>query len=205
MRSELPLLASIEIASPCPMSWATMEGSETKRYCDSCKLHVHDLSSMTSQEAETLLRTHSGELCVRYTPDSEGRVLTDEFPTPLRPLRSLVLKYCATAAAFVMLLITTGIHQASAETKPSAGKSPTTKKLVKKAPTTSKSVRLGRRLAPPALAKPAPKAEGRPLMGEPTSRAVTPPLLGKPVTKPANPAEVEKRYFLGQVMAKQGD
>src|SRR5438105_3547467 len=115
MRSELPLLATLQIAAPCPMSWARMDGNETRRYCDSCRLHVHDLSAMTAEEAETLPQTHQGELCGRYTRGSEGHILTSAFPTPLRPLRSLLLKHGATVAAFVMLLLNAGIHQVSAQ------------------------------------------------------------------------------------------
>ncbi len=186
MRSDLPLLASLEIAAPCPASWATMNGGDTQRFCDSCRLHVHDLSAMTAQEAETLLQTHQGELCVRYTQDSDGRILTDEFPSLLRPMRSLILKHCAMVAAFVLLALTTGVHQASAETTPAKAKTVAAKRVVKKA---AQSVRVVSRptlglvaVARPQVEQTAPRRLGRVrVQPAPPANNTTPPNRGKRV------------------------
>lgn len=66
-RSEIP------IASPCGADWRTMSPSDTKRFCATCKKHVHDLSSMTKDEARALLASKPTEgLCVRYLYDARG-------------------------------------------------------------------------------------------------------------------------------------
>lgn len=190
MRSELPLLDTIEIAAPCPMSWATMDGSTTKRFCDSCRLHVHDLSAMTAQEAETLLQTHRGELCVRYTQDSSGRIVTDEFPTPLRPLRALVLKHCAMATAFVLLALTAGVQQASAETPRAKAKTVVVKKAGKK-------LEAIRTMGTPAVRATPASDHNEGLMTK----------MGEPVARPAEADKKnaqnggEGRIFLGGIRA----
>ncbi|MEO8800357.1 MAG: hypothetical protein ABI551_20865 [Polyangiaceae bacterium] len=52
----------------------TKEGQ--KRFCDACKKHVHDISSMTPPEARALLDAPSAEgLCVRYIYDRAGNIL----------------------------------------------------------------------------------------------------------------------------------
>lgn len=47
-----------------------------KRFCDACKKHVHDLSSMSPAEARAVLDApRARDLCVRYLYDDEGNVL----------------------------------------------------------------------------------------------------------------------------------
>ena len=205
MRSDLSLLASIEIASPCPASWAKMNGGDTQRFCDSCRLHVHDLSAMTAQEAETLLQTHQGELCVRYTQDTDGRILTDEFPSPLRPMRSLILKHCALAAAFVLLALTAGVHSASAETKPVKAKTTAAKRVVKKSAQSPKLISRPTMglvaVARPQEQTPAVRRVGR-VRFQPaqSANAVTPPISGKPAFRsaPAPASEADLILKLGE-------
>ena len=180
MRSHLPLLNSTEITAPCPMSWANMKGGNTRRYCDACELHVHDLSAMTAQEAETLLQTYQGELCVRYTQNHDGRIITDELPARLRPLRALVLKRGAMAGvAFALLILTAGARQASAQiqaqptpaktkagkTKPAAVKSTGKKQETTK--TQSKSA--------VGVGNPAPNAKTTAKKSEPVSQSAVAP------------------------------
>ncbi len=66
----------VPIASPCGVDWSTMTRREAnKRFCDACKKHVHDLSSMDESEARALLEAPATEgLCVRYLADARGRV-----------------------------------------------------------------------------------------------------------------------------------
>lgn len=55
-----------------------MTGDERARRCERCDLHVTNLSELTRSEAESLLstRTRGGRLCVRYTHDAQGNVVT---------------------------------------------------------------------------------------------------------------------------------
>ncbi|HEX7667308.1 MAG TPA: hypothetical protein VF407_22405 [Polyangiaceae bacterium] len=62
----------------------TKEGQ--KRFCDACKKHVHDLSSMTPPEARALLDAPSAEgLCVRYLYDAEGNILFTPTDALIKP------------------------------------------------------------------------------------------------------------------------
>ncbi|MBL8755328.1 MAG: hypothetical protein JNK15_18660 [Planctomycetes bacterium] len=78
-------LDRIAVASPCSTDWNAMVGDERRRFCASCRLHVHDLSAMTTAEAEALLRAAGGgRLCVRFFRRADGRVLTRDCPVGLR-------------------------------------------------------------------------------------------------------------------------
>lgn len=67
----------IRIETPCGMDWAGMKPADAKkRFCNTCKMHVHDLSSMTRREAKALLASTETEgLCVRYLYDRHGDVV----------------------------------------------------------------------------------------------------------------------------------
>ncbi|UJR86538.1 hypothetical protein [Sandaracinus amylolyticus] len=78
----LPLLANVRVASPCPARWDEMKGDDRARHCASCDKTVFDLSAMTSDEAETLLRAHgvatNGGMCVRFHRRADGTVMTSD-------------------------------------------------------------------------------------------------------------------------------
>jgi hypothetical protein len=77
------LANDLPIASPCGADWRTMKPSDTKRFCDACKKHVHDLSSMTEAEAQRLMETPPTEgLCVRYLYDARGVIAFRPAPIP---------------------------------------------------------------------------------------------------------------------------
>jgi hypothetical protein len=81
-RDELP------IHEPCHADWTAMSGDAARRFCGSCTKHVHDLSAMTADDAETLLATEKN-LCVRYAVAPDGRVL--HAPRPSRLPRLLAI------------------------------------------------------------------------------------------------------------------
>jgi hypothetical protein len=74
------LLVQIEISKPCPMDWEQMTGDEQVRYCGHCSMNVYDISAMTSEAAETLIRKHegpnAGQLCARMYVRTDGKVVT---------------------------------------------------------------------------------------------------------------------------------
>lgn len=104
MQFDINLVDKVTVAAPCPASWEEMQGSEQKRYCDGCKMHVYNLSDMTRRDAERLLQTHEGRLCIRYGRRPDGKVVTDNCPPPLRPVRKLLFKRWAAVASFGLLL-----------------------------------------------------------------------------------------------------
>ena len=100
-------LANLKIASPCSADWEAMVGDGRKRFCGDCKLHVYNLSGMTTYDAENLLRLSEGRLCVRYFERADGTVLTQDCPVGwARVKRRLSM---ATAAVFGMFLSVVGI------------------------------------------------------------------------------------------------
>src|SRR5262245_25107516 len=78
-----------------------MSGDDKKRFCAQCKLHVHDLSAMTGNEAMAFLRNAGeGRTCVRFHRRADGRVLTRDCPVGLRRrLRQAWLRAAALIAA----------------------------------------------------------------------------------------------------------
>jgi hypothetical protein len=74
-RSKLPILDNIRVATPCHVEWDSMTGDDRVRNCDSCKKDVFNLSMMSRDEAETLLREKTGGMCVRYFQRHDGTIL----------------------------------------------------------------------------------------------------------------------------------
>lgn len=95
------LISGIQVAAPCPASWETMEGSEKVRFCGECKLHVYNLSAMTTSEAEKLVIEKEGKLCARFYRRKDGTVITENCPVGLRWLR----KQIKMAQAFAALIL----------------------------------------------------------------------------------------------------
>lgn len=64
-----------------------MRPEGTRRFCEVCDKHVHDLSSMTPGQAQRLVAEDRRELCVRYLHD--GEEIVHLAPAPREPTRSL--------------------------------------------------------------------------------------------------------------------
>lgn len=45
----------VKIESPCPKKWEDLSGCGSRRFCDACQLHVHDLSAMNRRELRSFL------------------------------------------------------------------------------------------------------------------------------------------------------
>jgi hypothetical protein len=95
----------ISIASPCGADWRTMKPSDTKRFCETCQKHVHDLSAMTAAGARALLAEPRTEgLCVRYLADAYGEVVFRS--PPLAPSLLVRARRVAARAVAVALPMT---------------------------------------------------------------------------------------------------
>jgi hypothetical protein len=92
----------MRVASPCNVSWETMEGDARVRFCRLCSLNVYDISNMTRAEVEALVLKTEGRLCGRMTRRADGTVLTKDCPVGLRALRRRASR--AAGAAFAALL-----------------------------------------------------------------------------------------------------
>ena len=73
-------LDQLRVAKPCPASWSEMEGDDKVRFCSHCEQRVYNLTAMTRSEAEQLLASRSGRLCLRYYRRYDGRIMTRDCP-----------------------------------------------------------------------------------------------------------------------------
>lgn len=83
----LPMLEDIRIASPCPADWNQMVGDDKSRFCKQCEKNVYNLSAMTREEAELLVLSKEGNLCVQLWKRADGTVITADCPVGLRRKR----------------------------------------------------------------------------------------------------------------------
>jgi len=106
MRSEIPLLQNVRVASPCNASWDDMLSidGDRVRFCELCEKRVYNLSAMGQAEAEGLLRGNEGHLCVRYYRRHDGTILTSDCPVGLRAARQLVLTRTRVSVGLCALL-----------------------------------------------------------------------------------------------------
>ena len=86
-RRALPLLDSVQIASPCTANWDEMIGDDRARFCTHCQKDVFNLSALPREEAETFLRARTAEVCVRLYKRVDGTVLTSDCPVGVKRKR----------------------------------------------------------------------------------------------------------------------
>jgi hypothetical protein len=86
-RLRLPVLDNIRIAAPCKEDWSKMQGDDRVRHCTKCDQDVFNLSALTREQAESLIRDKRGELCARYFKRKDGTVITQDCPIGQRTRR----------------------------------------------------------------------------------------------------------------------
>jgi len=85
MTTRLPVvLENLRIATPCTADWNEMSGSDKVRFCGLCEKNVYNLSAMTRDEAERLVRKKDGRMCVRLYQRHDGTVLTADCPVGVK-------------------------------------------------------------------------------------------------------------------------
>jgi hypothetical protein len=96
--------SDLPIVTPCGEDFRAMRPLDRGRYCDHCKMIVHDLSAMTSKEARELLSSPRTEkLCVRYLYDAHGAIVFRDLPaSPLGRARKVL-------AAVLALVVPTSV------------------------------------------------------------------------------------------------
>lgn len=98
-------LNNIRIASPCSANWDEMVGSERRRYCSECKLNVYNLSGMTRRDAENLILSSEGRLCVRFYRRTDGTVLTKDCPVGWQAIKRRVSQVAAAFASLIFAVL----------------------------------------------------------------------------------------------------
>ena len=105
----LPVLENVVVAAPCKASWSNMKGDERARHCAKCDQTVYDLSALTRDQAESLIREKNGSLCARYYKRADGTILTKDCAVGARRRRRTLAVVAGAAAT----LIGVGVHAAS--------------------------------------------------------------------------------------------
>src|SRR5258705_7748685 len=106
-------LDNVRVAAPCNADWEQMIGNERARFCGQCSLNVYNLSSMTRAEAEQLIASNEGRLCVRFYRRRDGSILTENCPVGLRALkRKFSYARKAITSAVLTFFAGLGIHTA---------------------------------------------------------------------------------------------
>jgi hypothetical protein len=112
-------LESLEIAKPCRADWDKMKGDDHARFCASCTKHVYNLSDMTRLEAEALIRSKEGEICIRMMRRADGTVITGDRSIGMKMVRRS-FKWTATTVMLLLaplLTLGTTLLAASPKTK----------------------------------------------------------------------------------------
>ena len=102
MNSTKSPLQNLKVANPCPVSWREMDGDDRVRFCSNCRLNVYNLSEMSTAEAEDLVRSREGRLCVRYYQRIDGRVMTKDCPRGLMAARAKIARSVAVVAGLLL-------------------------------------------------------------------------------------------------------
>jgi hypothetical protein len=71
----LPLDA-LNVRSPCGVPWRSMVGDDRVRFCGRCRQNVYNLSTMTTDEADSLLWNTPETPCLRFHRRRDGTVVT---------------------------------------------------------------------------------------------------------------------------------
>lgn len=70
----------IKIARPCKVSWDSMSGGATVRFCGYCDKHVYNASEMTQAELTRLISHTEGRVCLKLYKRQDGTVVTKDCP-----------------------------------------------------------------------------------------------------------------------------
>jgi hypothetical protein len=101
-------LDDVRIASPCRANWDDMLGDNRVRFCAPCAKNVYNLSALSRDEAEVLLRESeateaagTGSLCVRLYRRADGTVLTEDCAVGVRRKRRRLVVFGAVGAGLM--------------------------------------------------------------------------------------------------------
>lgn len=117
---KLPVLDDIRVASPCHERWDAMTGDEQSRFCGSCRKNVYNLSSMTREAAEALVRSKEGDLCVRFFRRTDGTILTADCPVGVRRKRVRLVAAAGAVTALAAGAVSFTFAQMGAPVRPVA-------------------------------------------------------------------------------------
>lgn len=80
-------LETLQLVRPCPITLEELNPAERVNFCNNCNKKVYNLSVMSTNDAEKLLEKTDGQICKMFVRNNDGRIITDNCPGWLRPLR----------------------------------------------------------------------------------------------------------------------
>lgn len=100
------LLERVRIRRPCPVEWDDMEGDDRVRHCGRCSLNVYNVAEMTRAEAEALVMTLEGRLCLRLHWRPDGTVITRDCPVESGEARRRLLTLAGVMSVVLLAVYT---------------------------------------------------------------------------------------------------
>ncbi|HWE30360.1 MAG TPA: hypothetical protein VHB97_20280 [Polyangia bacterium] len=179
-KPSLPVvLENIRIATPCAADWDDMRGDDRVRFCGKCDKNVYNLSAMTRDEGEALVREKEGRLCVRLYQRADGTVITNDCPVGVRRARLRARVWASVSGAAASLALVLGLFGGRARADLTVdGKKPT-----------GKPPEVNVRVMGGAVAMPTPPPEKH-LMGK---------IAIKPQPAPPKPVQGEPAPIMGDI------
>jgi hypothetical protein len=107
------LLDRVRIGTPCQTDWQAMRGDDRVRFCGQCEKHVYNLSQMTRQQAERLIRKTNGNLCARFERRADGGIVTTEEVLPLPRFNVRFLRIASATMSAALSLAPTAAAKTS--------------------------------------------------------------------------------------------
>lgn len=179
-RARLPVLDRIKVAAPCAASWDAMEGDARVRACGDCQKNVYNLSELTRDEAEALIRDHEGELCVRYFQRADGTILTADCQVGVSRRRRR--RFVAAGVAASLAGAALGFAKSSTATCPTGGDQTTIGAL---------RLPINEPVIEPVV-EPVSEPDHRLVMGRMAVRPAVEPVEPTPPADPAPPAGTQR-------------
>lgn len=93
-----------------------MLGDDRVRHCCECSLNVYNISEMTRTEAESLIRSQEGRLCVRFYRRADGTIISKNCPLGVK---TLIRRISRVGAAVLTAAMSVGAAFAQNTTKSS--------------------------------------------------------------------------------------
>jgi len=66
----------LEVVAPCPLRWDQLTGNDRVRFCGHCQQNVYNVTSLTMDEAVSLIQRCEGRVCMRLQRRADGTVIT---------------------------------------------------------------------------------------------------------------------------------
>lgn len=102
-----------DLISPCQQDWDSMIGNNQIRFCQHCRLSVHNLENLNSKQLHRLL-VRSGRLCVRFSPSANRSQLRPSL-YGIRRRASVIAAGAVSASLTVSTALASKIDPISAE------------------------------------------------------------------------------------------